>query len=128
MSFKTTILLLGLVAAGAALTTVGVLMPSFFHLAPPVASESPTRAALEKLNPKELTGIELHKGKRVTTLARKNGVWSMPGKWPTRTIEVNALVELLGGLRTRFESIPITDKTNLESFGLTESPLTVRLE
>ena len=45
----------------------------------------------------------------------------------TRTAEVNALVEVLGNLRSRFEAIPVTADTDLSPYGLTRPEVTVKL-
>src|SRR5438132_13522800 len=98
MNFKTTLVLLVLVAAGAALVYVGPKVPSLFESAP-APPDAGTRKALEKLAPGDLTRVEIRRGDQTTVLTREGGVWSMPGKWPTRAAEANAVAELLGGLR-----------------------------
>jgi hypothetical protein len=129
MNFKTTLVLLVLAAAGAALWYLGEKDASPFRSVPPSA-ESKTRAALEKLKPSELTRIEIHIPRRgqTTVLMRERGVWSLPGNWPTRAAEVNQLAELLGGLRSRFEPLPLGDDADLDRYGLTKPAATVKLE
>ena len=127
MNFKTTLVLLVLVAAGATLFYIEPKVPSLFQSAPP--ADHGTRAVLEKLKPDDLTRIEIHHGDQTLVLARetKNRDWSMPGNWQTRAAEVNALVEALGGLRSQFEAIPITADTDLAPYGLDQPRATVTL-
>jgi hypothetical protein len=127
MNFKTTLVLLVLVAAGGALLFAGLNVPSLFHAAPP-APDGGSRAALEKLKPDELTRVEIRHDGQTTVLTRERGEWSMAGKWPTRTDEVKELVALLGGLRSRFEPIPVGQDTDLKPYGLKKPPVTVKLE
>jgi hypothetical protein len=127
MSFKTTIILLVLVAAGAGLVYLGEKDAFPFKSVPPRA-EAGTRQALEKLKPADLTRIEIRRGDRTTILTREHGIWSMPGNWPTRTAEVNQLAELLGGLRSRFEAVSLGDNPDLTKYGLAKQPVTVKLE
>jgi hypothetical protein len=126
MNLKTTLALLILVAAGGTILWFG---PSLPWAQPAAHPDAGTRAALEELSPARLTRIEVSAGGHLTRLERApGGAWSLPGKWPTRTAEVNALVELLGGLRTRFEPIPIRGDTDLARFGLDKPAATVKLE
>lgn len=54
--------------------------------------------------------------------------WSLPGHWPTRPAEVNALVERVAGLRSRFDPIPVTDPTQWKKYGLAKPALEIRLK
>jgi len=56
------------------------------------------------------------------------GGWSLPGQWPTRTAEVNALVERVAGLRSRFDPIPITKPEQWIEYGLAKPALEVHLK
>ena len=129
MNFKTTLALFVLVGAAAALGALALFAPIPFawQRAEPTPDRG-THAALEKLRADDLTRIEIHKGEQTTTLVRERGVWSLPGRWPTREPEVKQLIALLGGLRSRFDPIPITDDTDLSKYGLKKPALTVRLE
>src|SRR5262249_44580938 len=79
MNFKTTLVLVGLAAAGAGVWYAGErgLLPFTSKATEP---ESPTRNALGSLSPAALTRIEIRRGDHTTVLAREGGVWSMPGK------------------------------------------------
>jgi hypothetical protein len=106
MNLKTTLALLVLAAAGGALAWFGPSLPQAINPVspPPVVADAGSRAALAGLAPEKLTRIAIRSGDRVTILERTaGGAWTLPGGWPVRTAEVNALVELLGNLRSRFE-------------------------
>src|SRR6516165_9307830 len=112
MNFKTTLALLVLVGAGVALYLVGgPALPRKLNPAPkpPPVADAGSRQVLESIKPAELTGIKVIRGDRKTELHRQpGGAWDMPGNWPTRSAEAQALADLLGGLRTRFEPLPAT--------------------
>lgn len=61
-------------------------------------------APLENIRASNLRKIEIVKGNQIVKLERtsENEAWSLPGKWPTRTSEVNRIVDLLLGIRSRF--------------------------
>ncbi|MBJ7431504.1 MAG: DUF4340 domain-containing protein, partial [Gemmataceae bacterium] len=67
-------------------------------------------APLENIRATHLRKIEIVKGNQIVKLERssENEAWSLPGKWPTRTSEVNKIVDLLLGIRSRFT--PIKEK------------------
>lgn len=67
-------------------------------------------APLENIQASYLRKIEILKGNQIVKLERtsENEAWSLPGKWPTRTSEVNKIIDLLLGLRSRFT--PIKEK------------------
>ncbi len=131
MNFKTTLALLVLAGAGVALYLVGgPSLPPRLDPAPkpPAATDAGSRQVLEAIRPAELTGIEVRRGDRVTVLRRKpGGAWTMPGNWPTRSAEAQALADLLGGLRTRFEPLPLGDG-DLKKYGLDRPALVVKVE
>jgi hypothetical protein len=120
MNWKTTVALLLLVGLGGALW----LKPA--PEAPPAGED--TRAVLAKLDASRFTRIEVHRGDRTTTLERKgDGPWTMPGNWPTRNTEAQALAERLAGLHTRFDPEPIRDDEFLRGKGLLPPALTVEI-
>ena len=67
-------------------------------------------APLENIQASYLRKIEIVKGNQIVKLERssENEAWSLPGKWPTRTSEVNKIIDLLLGLRSRFT--PLKEK------------------
>ena len=78
-------------------------------------------APLENIRAMHLRKIEIVKGNQIVKLERssENETWSLPGKWPTRTSEVNKIVDLLLGIRSRFT--PIKEKV------LNNPELTIKL-
>jgi hypothetical protein len=131
MNLKTTLALLALAAIGGALMWFGVHLPPKLD---PVAQRTPatdlgTRAALESIAAGELTSIRVVKGDHATVMTRQPGhEWTMPGNWPVRTIEVQALADRLASLRSRFEPEPIRDGDDLRKWGLKPPALTVAIE
>jgi hypothetical protein len=135
MNWKTTLALGVLVAAGAGLYWTGLRLPRELDPvpSPPVVSDAGTRGFLDGLRPEALTRIEVRRGGGDAVVLQRapGGAWSLPGGWPTRPPEVRALVELLGGLRTRFapEPEPAPGGTSrLAACGLAPPALTVLLE
>jgi hypothetical protein len=131
MNIKTTLALLVLVGAGGLLWWCGgpKLPPALDPLAQPAAAESKgTRDFLKELKPEKITRIEVLAPRGITLLDRKaDGVWTLPGNWPIRETEVKALVDLLAGLRTRFEPQPINDDKEVTELGLDRPAVTVKL-
>jgi len=124
MNVKTTLFLTLLVAVGAG----GWIF--YTHHLGPAATASPTLDFLDtELKPEALTRIEVHKGDgRRFLLERAGNDWSLPGKWPVRTHETQALLDTLAHLRSRFAPIQITRDTDLKSYGLGDSALKLALE
>src|SRR3954469_9684563 len=106
MNFKTTLVLLVLAAAGGVLFWVGPSVPVWVGLASPVpdAAGAGTLNILEaELTPQKVTRIDVQRGDRHVILERgADDEWTLPGRWPTRKPEVEQLVSLLTGLRSRF--------------------------
>jgi hypothetical protein len=130
MNWKTTLALLVLVGVGGALAWYGPHLPPALDPAPkpPPAVDAGTRAELDKLDADRFTRIEVRRGDRVTVLERKGGgAWSMPGNWPTRTAEAQALADRLAALRTRFDPEAV-EEADLPRYGLAPPALTVRIK
>ena len=131
MNFKTTLALIVLVGAGVLLWWLGgpELPPALDPAGRPATiKDEGTRSFLQGLQPKKITRIEVQAPRGVTELSRKpDGSWGMPGNWPVREAEVNALVDLLAGLRSRFEPEPIDDDKRWAEFGLDRPAVTVKL-
>ena len=95
-----------------------------------VAPTSPAAAILDSLSPASLARVEVvYSSGDPLILERTDSGWRLPGNWPPRKPEVEELVETLGTLRSRFQSTPISDSTDLKPFGLASSqkPLVVNL-
>jgi len=122
MNLKTTFLLVLLVAAGAAGCSS----------TPPDAdlADSKTLTFLEKsLQPANLTRITLAKGNDTRyTLERNGPEWSLPGRWPVRTQDVDHLVQILTGLRSRFAPVPVAKDADLSEYGLGDGAITVKIK
>lgn len=131
MNAKTTLALVLLLASGVLLWWFGgPQLPPALDPAPrptPVADQG-TRAFLEGLKPESITRLEVQAPRGLTTLSRKaDGSWSMPGNWPIREAEVKTLVDLLAGLRSRFEPESLADKKRIAELGLEYPIVTVKL-
>jgi len=134
VNFKTTLVLLVLVAAAAVAGAAYLLgpdqLPSWLASAAPAPAASPTLHLLEtEFTPDRLTRIEVAQGERHLVLERgAGGEWSLPGKWPTRKAEVDGLVALLSNLRSRFAAEPLDqDSERLQRFGLDHPAVVVTL-
>jgi hypothetical protein len=117
MNFKTTLTLALLVAVGAISWLV-------YAARKPAAAASETLAVLEnELRPEQVSRIEVAHGDNPLVLERGAGAeWTLPGKWPTRRPEVEQLVGLITGLRSRFAPVPLTgDPPDLKAYGLDPS-------
>lgn len=127
MNLRTTLALVVLVAAGAIYLNAGAKLPQKVDPAPALPSivDLGTRGDLESLNAKALQRIEVRRADATMVLEKKGDAWALPGGWPTRPVEVDELVALLGGLRSRFVSEPADD---LAAFGLDKPSITVRID
>jgi hypothetical protein len=129
MQWKTTLALLVLVTAGALLVWYSPHLTSGLDPAP--VADQGTLAELARLDAKDLTLIDIRKGDRVTRLERKpGGEWTMPGNWPVRSAEAEALAQTIAGLRSRFEPLrldadPQKANTELAAKGLLPPVLSV---
>jgi hypothetical protein len=107
MNLNTTLALVILVVTGGVILLLGPKAASVFEGQPAV--DAGTLAVLEtELTPDKLSQIEVRQGERVLLLSRGEGSdWTLPGRWPTRTAEVEQLVGLLTNLRSRFAPLPL---------------------
>jgi hypothetical protein len=127
MNRMTTVALVGLVIVG------GIFMAVFGLLRAVPARAGATQQALDhELTPKAITRVEVEYGDPHLTLEKGDGEaaeWGFPGKWPARQTESKELVSLLGGLHSRFATIPLDGDKALERCGLTDAqkPVQVKL-
>jgi hypothetical protein len=122
MNLKTTLALLALVGAGAAWLWYHPQQPSA------TVSEQGTREVLKAFQPDRFTYIKVNRTGDNTVLQRRaDGSWSLPGNWPIRTAEVQSLLDLLAGLRSRFEAIPLAGDADLKVYGLDHPAVTVEV-
>jgi hypothetical protein len=120
MSLKTTFLLILLVALGIVLALVGPSLGPWLGLSPKAdatASDDTQSVFKDQLTAANLTRIEVDKGAKKMVLERSGNDWTLPGKWPTRKREVEDLVNLIGGLHSRFSPIALSDD-DLAKYGL----------
>ncbi len=121
MNLKTTLALLVLVVAGGVLFTLGPTLPPGLGLGQPVA---PTGAGTSAVLASEITADKLKRVEidgpagKVVLERGPGGDWSLPGKWPTRQPEVEALVKELGALAPRFAPVPVEEASDLQVYGL----------
>jgi Domain of unknown function (DUF4340) len=126
MNLKTTIVLLVLAAAAAVL-----LLPAWFGLtsrAPAPPTEFVALGVLDKeLSADKINRIEIKNGERQVVLERgADGEWSLPGKWPARQAEAEALAKTVAGLHSRFvPSHAAGEPPDFSRFGLDKPALTV---
>jgi hypothetical protein len=121
MRFLTTLLLLVAAVVGGFAWHFWDRIAPTIGLRPPVAAASVSAKELERITAESLVGIEIN-GIRL----EKNGtVWNMPGEWPTRTAEVNDLVQVLTNLHSRFSP---ENFNHPREFGLAadQNPVTVK--
>jgi hypothetical protein len=134
MNFKTTLVLLVLVAAGALAGAAHWFrsdLPSWLVSPEPAPASSRSRELLEKeITPDRLTRIEVVQGDRRLVLERSapGDEWSLPGKWPTRKAEVQGLIALLGDLHSRFAAERIeAGGEGIKHYGLDRPAVTITL-
>lgn len=128
MRWLLTFLLGVLVAAAAGWLVVG----DRFAPPDPNAAPSAATAVLDGIRPETVKKLDLTAPNQPTvTLTREpDGTWSQPGNWPVRTADVAALVDTLGGLRSRFAAVRLGTPPDLKPFGLdpAQNPVTVVLQ
>lgn len=122
MSIRTTLFLLILALGGGAAWFV-------FQQNQPAQPASPTVEFLDStLTAVNLDRIEVRRGSETRFVLEKSGKeWSLPGKWPVRTSEVEHYVQILTNLRSRFAPIPLDEANTPRRFGLEQDPLVVKL-
>jgi hypothetical protein len=136
MNLRTTLILLALVAGGAAvwLLELKPALPSWARLTPaaPDAAGAGTQDVLkDRITAADLSRIEItpRGSDRPVVLERgPGGAWTAPGQWPTRKPEVDQLVALLTGLRSRFVPLPVADDARLKDYGLDQPEVVVTLK
>jgi hypothetical protein len=129
MNYKTTLVLLVLVAAAAGAYWLTPNFSTWLHLPstqPNVSDAGTLRTLQTELTPEQLNWIEVQHGPRRVILERGAGdEWTLPGKWPARKAEVDELVRILTNLRSRFVPIPLSDPAHLNAYGLDQPPVLV---
>ncbi|MGF1582945.1 MAG: DUF4340 domain-containing protein [Gemmataceae bacterium] len=122
MNYKTTLTLIALVVLGA-----GAWVAVEFYSSTPVNNDTDTFLD-EQLTKDKLTYVEIQNGEDTVQFSRsKDGRWSLQGNWPVRQNSLEALLDLLEGLHTRFAPINM-DEDKLETYGLGDDALTVTIK
>src|SRR5262249_1838806 len=131
MNFRTTLVLLILVAAGGLIW----IAPTLYHGIAPAPSRPPIEESVtlqflqNDLTPDKIQRIRIRRGsKEIDITKAKNGDWVLPGSWPARNKEVEELVQLLSGLRSRFASTVLDNAGDLKTYGLDKPPVTVVID
>src|SRR5947209_4592592 len=125
MNFRTTLLLILLVAGGVALYWYRPLVAEKLGLqARPATPDAGSLGVLEReITADRVRRVEVVPGNSTganpaLTFERTGKVWSLqPGAWPARKPETEELIALLTELRSRFEPIPVT-AARLKQYGL----------
>jgi hypothetical protein len=133
MNLKTTLVLLAVVAGGAVVWWLTPALPSWMGLTPaaPAEDAGTLRTLSSNVLPSQLTHIEIvpRGTDRPVVLDRGPGdVWTAPGQWPTRKSEVEQLVNLLTGLNSRFDPLPVADESRLKDYGLDQPDVVVTVK
>jgi hypothetical protein len=138
MNHKTTVTL-GVLSVG----TFALLLGLVFANRGGDAKSATIKTLETELTPDKVTQITIAKGDKTLLELRRtpqsplpagerakgegnSGDWTLPGNWPTRTAEVNQVVNLLTGLRSRFATVRATDD-NLDRYGLAKPTLVVTM-
>lgn len=130
MNWKTTFVLLLLAGGCAVLFWKG---PDLLSSKPTLVGESETLKLIQSFSPKNLVAIEvISKGKPLVKLQAPafGQPLELVGNWPVRRAELDELTTLITKLESRFTPIPLTEKTDLKAYGLSElrEPVTVQVK
>src|SRR5262245_37687329 len=123
MNLKTTITLIILAAAVAALVVFGPSLAPRVGLAPEPAPAAKGKSAesLAAINPGDITSISVVNPGQSPLFFGAAGPGKpleLPGNWPVRRNEVEELVATLSGLQSRFQAVPLEEPVNLKPYGL----------
>jgi hypothetical protein len=123
MNFKTTLVLLVLVAMGAAVWFAPTLIPRLAPATsqPSIESSQGLPIVLRDLTADQIQRVRIQHGNREIDLKKaKNGDWMLPGDWPARKKEVDELLNLFIHLQSRFAPIAIGSDPDLTAYGLSK--------
>jgi hypothetical protein len=69
-----------------------------------------------------------HADREVDLKKGKGGDWTLPGDWPARKKEVEELVHLLAGLKSRFATTALANVDDLKTYGLAKPPVVITVD
>jgi hypothetical protein len=122
MNLKTTFVLLVLLAV------VGGGWYAMTLRAPDAADSKSLDFLDKQLKPDALTRIEIKRPGQPPLVLEKSGEdWTLPGKWPVRSREVQELVRLLTTLHSRFAAQKADLATSLDKHGLGDKAVALKL-
>lgn len=129
MNWKTTLVLLSLAGCCVLLFWKG---PEVLSSKPALVAESESLKLVREFSPKNLVGVEVSaKGKSLVKFQAPafGQPLELVGNWPVRKVELDELTGLLTKLESRFAPVALTDKSDLKSYGLSESaePVSVQV-
>ncbi len=120
MNLRTTLVLILLTVAGGVTWTVAVRSPR--EDAASTSDGGTLDVFRDTLKGEDITRVAVRRTGQpdLVFLRGDSGAWVLPGGWPTRETEVNALIDRLGSLQSRFEPIALDakDKAELKKYGL----------
>ncbi len=132
MNLRTTLVLIVLAVAGGIVWQVGPKLPPDLDpnpLAVPVADQGTLDVFEKDIKPEKIKRIVVQHGKETLLEFNRAGQdWTMPGSWPTRTAEVNVLVERLCSMRSRFAPLSIGSDSDLKEYNLDDPQYVVTIE
>src|SRR4051812_44731970 len=99
MNLRTTLVLAVLAVAGFVVWQTGPKLPPALDPHPavaPVEAQGPVAVFDREVKPDRVKRVVVQRGKETALVFNRAGKeWTMPGGWPTRSEEVQALVERL---------------------------------
>src|SRR5262245_7513726 len=124
MNLKTTIALLILAAGAGALILWGSDLAPKVGMAPEPtpAAQGSSATALGHINPGDISSITVTVPGSAPVYfgaAAPGKPLELPGNWPVRRNEVEELVAVLSGLKSRFQPVPLDASGDLKPYGLT---------
>src|SRR5829696_2228127 len=123
MKLKTTITLFILAAGAAGLVWWGSDLAPRVGMAPEPtpAAKGSSATALGNINPGDISSITVAVPGSAPVYFGASGPGKpleLPGNWPVRRNEVEELVAVLSGLKSRFQPVPLDASGDLKPYGL----------
>jgi len=126
MNIKSTLALVVLVACGLGAWFASGSLRHDVGLPPEAKPDAGPVSVLALSDAKDLRGVTIERdGKKLEFNKGADGVWRMPGNWPTKPAKVRDLVAAVGGLSSRFKAETPSD---LAAYGLLAPAVTLTLQ